>query len=123
MGQEEPDEGTEALSDGKLATDDASGDELLTEDLERRRDEKGKTSERDLIRVQPTRRSTMLAVRSLVSFYQERLDVFVDDALEPFRHLATPGATPESATASRSGEDQLALERFNAFVSATCTPT
>lgn len=51
------------------------------------------------------------------------LDVFVDDTLEPFRHLATPGATPESATASRSGEDQLALERFNAFVSATCTPT
>lgn len=51
------------------------------------------------------------------------LDVFVDDALEPFRHLATPGAAPESATASRSGEDQLALERFNAFVSATCTPT
>lgn len=48
--QEEED--TEALSDGKLATDDASGDELIREDLERRRDEKGKTSERDLIRVQ-----------------------------------------------------------------------
>lgn len=48
--QEEDD--TEALSDGKLATDDASGDELITEDIERRRDEKGKTSERDLIRVQ-----------------------------------------------------------------------
>jgi hypothetical protein len=47
--QEEDD--TEALSDGKLATDDASGDELITEDIERRRDEKGKTSERDLIRV------------------------------------------------------------------------
>lgn len=45
-------EDTEALSDGKLATDDASGDELITEDIERRRDEKGKTSERDLIRVQ-----------------------------------------------------------------------
>ncbi|KAJ5753170.1 hypothetical protein N7520_010087 [Penicillium odoratum] len=39
-------------SDGKLATDGASGDELIAElDLERRRDEKGKTSERDLIRV------------------------------------------------------------------------
>ncbi|KAJ6109201.1 hypothetical protein N7486_001435 [Penicillium sp. IBT 16267x] len=39
-------------SDGKLATDDASGDELIAaQDLERRRDEKGKTSERDLIRV------------------------------------------------------------------------
>lgn len=48
--QEEDD--TEALSDGKLATDDASADELITEDIERRRDEKGKTSERDLIRVQ-----------------------------------------------------------------------
>lgn len=49
---QEQDEDTEALSDGKLATDDASGDELITQDLERRRDEKGKTSERDLIRVQ-----------------------------------------------------------------------
>lgn len=39
------------LSDGKLATDDASGDELISQDVERRRDEKGKTSERDLIRV------------------------------------------------------------------------
>ncbi|KAJ5937787.1 hypothetical protein N7454_004129 [Penicillium verhagenii] len=39
-------------SDGKLATDDASGDELISaQALERRRDEKGKTSERDLIRV------------------------------------------------------------------------
>lgn len=47
-----PDEDTEALSDGKLATDDASADELIAEDMERRRDEKGKTSERDLIRVQ-----------------------------------------------------------------------
>ncbi|KAJ5204362.1 uncharacterized protein N7498_005241 [Penicillium cinerascens] len=46
------DEDMEALSDGKLATDDASGDELIAEDAERRRDEKGKTSERDLIRVQ-----------------------------------------------------------------------
>lgn len=46
------DDDTEALSDGKLATDDASGDELIAEDLERRRDEKGKTSERDLISVQ-----------------------------------------------------------------------
>ncbi|KAJ6120519.1 hypothetical protein N7523_004799 [Penicillium sp. IBT 18751x] len=42
----------EALSDGKLATDDASGDELIADDAERRRDEKGKTSERNLIRVQ-----------------------------------------------------------------------
>ena len=45
------DDDIEALSDGKLATDDASGDELISEDLERRRDEKGKTSERDLISV------------------------------------------------------------------------
>ncbi|KAJ5950344.1 uncharacterized protein N7479_008757 [Penicillium vulpinum] len=42
---------TGAISDGKLATDDASGDELISQDIERRRDEKGKTSERDLIRV------------------------------------------------------------------------
>ncbi|KAJ5832686.1 hypothetical protein N7474_000997 [Penicillium riverlandense] len=50
---EAQDEDTEALSDGKLATDDdASGDELIAEDLERRRDEKGKTREQDLIRVQ-----------------------------------------------------------------------
>lgn len=49
---QELDEDMEGLSDGKLATDDASGDELITEDAERRRDEKGKTSERDLIRVQ-----------------------------------------------------------------------
>lgn len=47
--EEEPDTGT--LSDGKLDTDDASGDELISQDVERRRDEKGKTSERDLIRV------------------------------------------------------------------------
>ncbi|KAJ5793965.1 hypothetical protein N7457_000564 [Penicillium paradoxum] len=46
---DEPDAGN--LSDGKLATDDASGDELISQDVERRRDEKGKTSERDLIRV------------------------------------------------------------------------
>lgn len=46
------DEDTEALSDGKLATDDASVDELIAEDAERRRDEKGKTKERDLICVQ-----------------------------------------------------------------------
>lgn len=51
-GGHEQDEDMEALSDGKLATDDASGDELIAEDMERRRDEKGKTSERDLIRVQ-----------------------------------------------------------------------
>lgn len=49
---QDQDEDTEALSDGKLATDDASGDELIAQDLERRRDEKGKISERDLIRVQ-----------------------------------------------------------------------
>ncbi|KAJ5097419.1 hypothetical protein N7456_008140 [Penicillium angulare] len=43
----------DGLSDGKLAVDDASGDELIqsTADVERRRDEKGKTRERDLIRV------------------------------------------------------------------------
>ena len=41
----------DGLRDGKLATDDASGDELIERDIERRRDEKGKTSERDLIRV------------------------------------------------------------------------
>lgn len=35
----------------KLADDDASGDELISDDLEKRRDEKGKTSERDLISV------------------------------------------------------------------------
>ncbi|KAJ5620038.1 hypothetical protein N7510_004022 [Penicillium lagena] len=47
------DEDTKAMSDGGLATDDdASGDELIDEDLERRRDEKGKTREQDLIRVQ-----------------------------------------------------------------------
>ncbi|EKV06133.1 hypothetical protein PDIG_79110 [Penicillium digitatum PHI26] len=48
-GYEEPDAGT--LSDGKLATDDVSGDELVLQDVERRREEKGKTRERDLIRV------------------------------------------------------------------------
>lgn len=48
----EEDGDMEALSDGKLTTDDASGDELIAQDIERRRDEKGKTSERDLIRVQ-----------------------------------------------------------------------
>lgn len=43
----------EGLSDGKLAVDDASGDELIQSaaDVERRRDEKGKTREQDLIRV------------------------------------------------------------------------
>lgn len=48
--QEEDD--LEALADGKFGTEDASGDELMAEDMERRRDEKGKTSERNLIRVQ-----------------------------------------------------------------------
>lgn len=37
--------------DGKLSSDEASGDELIADDIERRRDEKGKTSERDLIRI------------------------------------------------------------------------
>lgn len=41
----------DGLRGGKLATDDASGDELIEREIERRRDEKGKTSERDLIRV------------------------------------------------------------------------
>ncbi|KAJ5091733.1 hypothetical protein NUU61_006603 [Penicillium alfredii] len=49
-GHDELDPGS--LSDGNLATDDASADELIARDIERRRDEKGKTSERDLIRVQ-----------------------------------------------------------------------
>ncbi|CAG8427168.1 unnamed protein product [Penicillium salamii] len=48
---DEDDEDHEELSDGKLATDDASEDELISQDAERRRDEKGKTSERNLIRV------------------------------------------------------------------------
>lgn len=41
------------LSDGKsvVDNDDASVDELISDDLEQRRDEKGKTSERDLISV------------------------------------------------------------------------
>ncbi|KAL3480135.1 hypothetical protein BJX99DRAFT_220778 [Aspergillus californicus] len=45
------------VDDGKFALDEASGDELIAgdagddDDSERRRDEKGKTSERDLIRV------------------------------------------------------------------------
>lgn len=47
-GQEDEDD----LADGKLASGDASGDELIAQDMERRREEKGKTSERDLIRVQ-----------------------------------------------------------------------
>ncbi|PKY09022.1 ubiquitin domain protein [Aspergillus campestris IBT 28561] len=34
---------------GKLSLDEASDDELISDELERRRDEKGKTSERDLI--------------------------------------------------------------------------
>lgn len=45
------DEDDDAMSDGKSAADDASGDELITDELEKRRDEKGKTSERDLISV------------------------------------------------------------------------
>jgi hypothetical protein len=37
--------------DDKLSLDEESGDELIADDTERRRDEKGKISERDLIRV------------------------------------------------------------------------
>jgi hypothetical protein len=37
--------------DSKLSLDEASGDELIAGDSEDRRDEKGKISERDLIRV------------------------------------------------------------------------
>ncbi|CAG8030595.1 unnamed protein product [Penicillium olsonii] len=48
--EDHADEDYQELSDGKLATDDASGDELIS-DAERRRDEKGKTSEHNLIRV------------------------------------------------------------------------
>ncbi|KAJ9486206.1 hypothetical protein VN97_g7126 [Penicillium thymicola] len=51
VGYEEEEHDSGALSDGKLATDDASGDELISQDVERRREEKGKTNERDLIRV------------------------------------------------------------------------
>jgi hypothetical protein len=51
VGYEEEEQDSGALSDGKLATDDASGDELISQDVERRREEKGKASERDLIRV------------------------------------------------------------------------
>ena len=46
---EEPDDFD--TDDGKLSSDEASGDELIADDIERRRDEKGKTSERDLIRI------------------------------------------------------------------------
>lgn len=41
----------DVISEDKLATDEASGDELISEDMDRRRDEKGKASERDLIKV------------------------------------------------------------------------
>jgi hypothetical protein len=41
----------DTISDGKLAIDEASEDELIPDDVERRREEKGKTSERDLIKV------------------------------------------------------------------------
>lgn len=41
----------DAMSDGKLGEDEASEDELIPDDIERRREEKGKTSERDLIKV------------------------------------------------------------------------
>lgn len=41
----------DAISDRKLAMSEESEDELLPEDIERRREEKGKMSERDLIRV------------------------------------------------------------------------
>ncbi|PWY83071.1 ubiquitin domain protein [Aspergillus sclerotioniger CBS 115572] len=45
------DQGDFDTDDGKLSSDEASGDELIADDVERRRDEKGKASERDLIRV------------------------------------------------------------------------
>lgn len=41
----------DAMSAGKFAADEASGDELISDEAERRREEKGKTSERDLIKV------------------------------------------------------------------------
>jgi hypothetical protein len=41
----------DAISDRKLAMSEESEDELIPEDLERRREEKGKMSERDLIKV------------------------------------------------------------------------
>ncbi|KAI9928863.1 hypothetical protein ASPWEDRAFT_24838 [Aspergillus wentii DTO 134E9] len=39
------------IDDGKLAPDETSGDELISSELEQRKEEKGKTSERDLIKV------------------------------------------------------------------------
>ncbi|THC91043.1 hypothetical protein EYZ11_009502 [Aspergillus tanneri] len=50
-GEDEHDDDDLDIEGGKLSPDEASGDELIAEDLERRRDEKGKISERDLIRV------------------------------------------------------------------------
>ena len=41
----------ETMMDAKLAEDEASGDELISDEAERRREEKGKTSERDIIKV------------------------------------------------------------------------
>jgi hypothetical protein len=47
------------------------------------------------------------------------LDLFVEDTLRGFRQVAdTPGSAP-----SRTADDQLSLERFNAYVGSTCTPT
>ncbi|KAF9890289.1 hypothetical protein FE257_006204 [Aspergillus nanangensis] len=46
-----PEDEFDTTDDGKLSFDEASGDELIAEDMQRRRDEKGKMSERDLIRV------------------------------------------------------------------------
>ncbi|KAJ6145458.1 hypothetical protein N7470_009353 [Penicillium chermesinum] len=48
-GEEDEEEGVGL--DGKIGSGDESEDELIAQDLERRREEKGKTSERDLIRV------------------------------------------------------------------------
>lgn len=61
----------EDLSDGKLAVDNGSGDELITDDLEQRRDEKGKTSERDLISVR-ARLSTSGGVDLVLSVGKNR---------------------------------------------------
>lgn len=46
------DDGLDPMSEDKLSMDEASGDELITEATSRRRDDKGKASERDLIKVQ-----------------------------------------------------------------------
>lgn len=68
---DDDDELEEDLSDGKLAVDNGSGDELITDDLEQRRDEKGKTSERDLISVR-ARLSTRGGVDLVLSVGKNR---------------------------------------------------